>query len=351
MRCSYVDTAVKKAIQLVKTSFPFWNESHGANHFMIFPTDHGICDGMARLLWTGESEQMFSLQTQGEWARGYYDIPFHDSLEGERMACFRPGMDLVIPPLLNNGSAMKPLSPLAHVRNISVLLRHDDWTKHFSSVRPQLIGHFQNVSANFTGLGPVVAGWTDAERTQTEMTNAIFCVCPPGWAAWTGRVYRAIFNGCIPVFVFSEAAQPYESAGLNWDSFSVEFPLEVALNDTQQMSARLRDLLLQPPLIQRLQHGLAAVQRGLSDWDRKADDGVQATIVKLLADRAHGVVLFKHHRPPLRHAPRGRGLSGAHEAGQCTAAALPRGLSSGHCQEPLLGCAGGCADASSLCAA
>ena len=212
------------------------------------------------------------------------------------MACFRPGMDLVIPPLLNNGSAMKPLSPLAHVRNISVLLRHDDWTKHFSSVRPQLIGHFQNVSANFTGLGPVVAGWTDAERTQTEMTNAIFCVCPPGWAAWTGRVYRAIFNGCIPVFVFSEAAQPYESAGLNWDSFSVEFPLDVALNDTQQMSARLRDLLLQPPLIQRLQHGLAAVQRGLSDWDRKADDGVQATIVKLLADRAHGVVLFKHHR-------------------------------------------------------
>ena len=128
------------------------------------------------------------------------------------------------------------------------------------------------------------------------MAQAVFCVCPPGAAVWTGRVFRSIFNGCIPVLVFAENAQPFEGSGLNWDSFSVEFPIQIAVNDTRQMSMRLQDLLQQPPLIQRLQHGLAAVQSGLSDWDRSSEEGVQSTIVKALQDKAHGFLLFRNHR-------------------------------------------------------
>ena len=284
---------MKQAIQLVRTNFPFWNESHGANHFVILPTDQGICDGMARLLWTGEAEKMFSLQTQGSGPATTFPSRSTAPKDKAPMTCFRPGIDLVIPPLIFNGSRTKPISPLAHVRNVSVLLRHDDWSDHFQRVRPQLIHHFKNVS-NFSGH--IAAGWRRQPAPATMKWPRLSSVSAPqgqqcGRDACSGpssmeHPRAGVCRKCATV----------RGQRAHWDSFSVEFPIQIAVNDTRQMSMRLQDLLQQPALIQRLQHGLAAVQSGLSDWDRSSEEGVQSTIVKALQDKAHGFLLFRNHR-------------------------------------------------------
>ena len=39
--CSYVNHAIKSAINIVQHYLPFWNASMGANHVIVLPNDHG----------------------------------------------------------------------------------------------------------------------------------------------------------------------------------------------------------------------------------------------------------------------------------------------------------------------
>ena len=34
-----------------------------------------------------------------------------------------------------------------------------------------------------------------------DMATSTFCLCPPGWASWTPRLFEALMFACIPVVV------------------------------------------------------------------------------------------------------------------------------------------------------
>ena len=55
---------VRSALLHVKYSFPYWNATNGADHFMVFSYDHGRCE-MARDLHSSEFGEMFAIQAYG----------------------------------------------------------------------------------------------------------------------------------------------------------------------------------------------------------------------------------------------------------------------------------------------
>lgn len=62
------------------------------------------------------------------------------------------------------------------------------------------------------------------------MKNSVFCLCPQGWAAWSPRIYVAIFSGCLPVLFEMEnftMALPFDDV-VDWNSFLVRVPADRA---------------------------------------------------------------------------------------------------------------------------
>uniref|UniRef100_A0A7S3EF44 Exostosin GT47 domain-containing protein n=1 Tax=Rhodosorus marinus TaxID=101924 RepID=A0A7S3EF44_9RHOD len=50
--------------------------------------------------------------------------------------------------------------------------------------------------------------------------NTIFCVGPPGVVGWTGRVWEALYSGCIPVFLSEKTKHPWEEY-VDYRKFSI----------------------------------------------------------------------------------------------------------------------------------
>ena len=76
---------VREAIAHVRDSYPYWNASGGADHFMVFSYDHGKCE-MAKALQFEEFGKIFSVQAYGSLV--YRCVP---SLNVHASLILRPG--------------------------------------------------------------------------------------------------------------------------------------------------------------------------------------------------------------------------------------------------------------------
>ena len=257
---------VSEAIAWVRNSFPYWNRTNGANHFMVFPSDHGRCHALA-----GAHAQQFgdlaAIQTAGDiLIKEFKTTSWH---------CYRPGRDLVIPCYQEETVTMRDLvAPEATQRNITVLYRFSAGGRgNYGDVRTALLEqHTQNP------IPGAVAGWATREQTVQDMRHAIFCVNPPGIAQQTIRLPRSIQNGCIPVTLFKANDSPYERlTSIDYRKFTVNInPDEVHL-----LKPMLEELLAKPDKVLRMQRALMRVQRSFV-WDMTAEGSVQETVLRTL---------------------------------------------------------------------
>ena len=56
-----------------------------------------------------------------------------------------------------------------------------------------------------------------------ELSNAEFCIVPPGGDGWSSRVDDSVRHGCIPVIVMDNVHMPFETI-LNYSAFSLRVP-------------------------------------------------------------------------------------------------------------------------------
>uniref|UniRef100_A0A7S3A4K7 Exostosin GT47 domain-containing protein n=2 Tax=Rhodosorus marinus TaxID=101924 RepID=A0A7S3A4K7_9RHOD len=54
--------------------------------------------------------------------------------------------------------------------------------------------------------------FNDRQQYSAAIDNSAFCIGPPGVVGWTGRVWEAIYAGCIPVFLSENTEFPWEDA-------------------------------------------------------------------------------------------------------------------------------------------
>ena len=115
-----------------------------------------------------------------------------------------------------------------------------------------------------------LAGWQTVHETHNDMRRSIFCVCPPGIAQQTLRVWRSLMSGCIPVTFFSAHDNPYERfSHLDYSKFSIN----VNPSETHLLRPMLTGLLDNPSKIVEMQSEVRRVQRYFI-WDIKKNAGV-----------------------------------------------------------------------------
>ena len=211
---------------------------------------------------------MFAIQASGDH--------FLRDFESHTWQCFQPRRDLVIPIRTEARFTLSDIvKPANTERPISVLYRFVGGGRgEYGILRSQLLTR----EAEYPIPGSVT-GWHTVNGTHEDMRHSVFCVCPPGIAQHTLRVWRAIIFGCIPVTLFSANDVPYQQfLNLDYSKFTVNInPSEWYL-----LQPILRGLLARPDRIACLQTELAKAQ-AMFLWDSVSFQGAFKAVLDELS--------------------------------------------------------------------
>ena len=235
---------LREALELVQ-KHPHWAHRNGRDHFVTMTADSARCThlrGLPRSLW-GDLSVISHL---GDLA-----------LREEGIPCFDPDSDILLPAF--NPLQQEPLTDVfLRERSISALYRCGaggqaaEIPYHTRFIRQDLYKEreaFPLPGSDFSTA--------DKKQTMEDMTDSIFCMCPPGIVAHTSRFWRALRRGCVPVTFFRAfdlafAAQiDYSSATVNIQPDNIHTVHHV-LNSILKHKARLRKLQQQVQKIQTL---------------------------------------------------------------------------------------------------
>jgi len=270
---------IEDALNWVKITHNAWQVHDGADHFVMMATDRGRCDG-ALLVPDSVLGSSVILTTQME-----LDLrkEYQQAAEVRFRRCFHHGRDISIPWFFDNGTDKMPVLATTGERPILALLRFSDKLQSpYGPYRSILLQSFANTSAFMPHQ--VRVGLASYEVTSQDMKHSIFCLAPPGHTQDSSRLYRAIFNGCIPVTFFSNVDPPYLQQGVRWDEFSIN----IGLPNLHNTDLILRSVLGDWEQVEALQRGVTAVQQKFN-WDRASIEGVQAQVVRKMQSIASHV--------------------------------------------------------------
>ena len=276
------DQAAHKSGEYIETTLnyvrqhPYWERFNGRDHFTMLADDMGRCYHFKYLepvIWG----DMFTIQNHGDLVQRDYI--------NHSWPCYDPEKDILLPvhtPLNTIGLA----DVFGHKRPITLLYRFGNSEStaanpyHGIHVRNELI--LQHKQAPVPG-----SDWSvkSVNETMNDMANSVFCVCPPGVSAFTGRFWYAIRRGCIPVTFFRAYALPFQDLGIDFNSFTVN----IQPNNIKDLSSRLGLLQQKKEDVQRLQKNLERVQR-LFIWDHA---GVFSLLSKAIQKRNDDILLWR----------------------------------------------------------
>lgn len=233
---------------------------------MVMPLDHGRCSSMAGLSHDDFGD-MFSIQASGDHVLSDF--------ESHRWKCYNPQRDIVIPIRTEARFTVNDtIRPLDTERNISILYRFVGGGRgDYGILRSRLLA--KQLGDPIPGG---VSGWQTVNGTHDDMTHSIFCVCPPGIAQHTLRVWRSIMFGCIPITFFNANDNPYTFSRLDYSKFSINIdPTEWYL-----LQPIIKGLLARPERIALMQEELAKIQTRFV-WDSENFSGAFQAVFEELA--------------------------------------------------------------------
>ena len=306
----------------VRTEHPFFNMSGGADHFMVLSHDIGRCLLGHRRSQFGETFFIThtgdSSTNHGSHYAAYVDTYsasvsptlseksrfLHQEFRNAVMSgpCFRPGIDVVIPPATgvfllpqpdvpNISAAMQPMYRLVvdggafsfpappnegfSRRKLAVFRGsvYDISSPHSFGSRQVLLERFraQVASGNWSQVSvfptsPYQIDHSTYRRTYfLELLNAKFCLCLPGFAPWTVRLFEAVLFGCIPV-ILSDPTNflPFSDSLMNLIDWEHDVALTITFHDL--VYEDMQDLLLKipPAEVTRRQHNMLRIRHLLT---------------------------------------------------------------------------------------
>ncbi|XP_074285045.1 putative glucuronoxylan glucuronosyltransferase F8H [Silene latifolia] len=236
---------ISSAIDLISSTFPFWNRTRGSDHIFVASHDFGACfhtledvaisDGIPDILSKSIILQTFGVK---------YKHPCQEVNH------------VVIPPYIPPESIQSTLEkwPLDGPRDI------------FAFFRGKMELNPKNVSGRFYSKAVRTQIWrkyNDDPRFylkrnryagyQSEIARSIFCLCPLGWAPWSPRLVESVALGCVPVIIADGIQLPYDDV-VPW----AEISLVVAENDIVNLGKILEYVA---------RTNLTSIQRNLWDPD------------------------------------------------------------------------------------
>ncbi|XP_049933075.1 probable glycosyltransferase At3g07620 isoform X3 [Nymphaea colorata] len=232
-RQKFLALYLKNYISMLAAKYPFWNKTHGADHFLVACHDWG--PQQTRLHEEVKLNTIKALCNANP-SKGIFKLGRDVSLP---TTYIRSGQD----PLKDVGG--KP----AHERQTLAFFAG----QMHGRVRPVMLQHWeQDTDMKIQGEMP--------DRIQSKgsyrenMKSSRYCICPRGYEVNSPRVVEAIYYECVPVIISDDYVLPFDEV-LNWDAFAVTV--------REKDIPRLKEILLSIPdhRYRMLQLGVRRVQK------------------------------------------------------------------------------------------
>ncbi|KAG1660173.1 hypothetical protein FOA52_005273 [Chlamydomonas sp. UWO 241] len=243
---------MKRVVEWVSETYPFYNRSKGKDHFMWFTGDHGACEAppeLAPIIKLVHFGYHADVRVQGPSVMG--KVP-KDPIHG----CYNPARDIVTAPYNDIGfedavdvyaQIVRDKGEAPHRTKLFFFaggVRASAGHKHYSggvrqaiaeSLKEQFGGTaVSNGKAGLDGDIVFIDGQTDKYRELYNTTK--FCLAPHG-SGFGIRLSLAMVHGCIPVVIQDHVYQPFEDV-IPYDEMSVR----VAKADIPDLVSILRSV-------------------------------------------------------------------------------------------------------------
>ncbi|KAH0466254.1 hypothetical protein IEQ34_006357 [Dendrobium chrysotoxum] len=186
-------------INVISDKYPYWNRSHGADHFMV------SCHDWAPHL---------SVANADLHRNSIRAICNANTSEG-----FKLGKDVTLPEVhLPDGGLSSPAREQTSVDSRTLLAFFAGGAHGY--IREALLRHWKDKDPEVVVYEYLPKGINYGQM----MSKARFCLCPSGFEVASPRIVEAIFNGCVPVIISIDYPPPFADV-LDWSKFSIEIPV------------------------------------------------------------------------------------------------------------------------------
>ena len=248
-RAARASGVYRKAFEHIRTTYPYWDRSGGADHIFTFPHDEGACLAPKEITaaifvshW-GRLTRHPPNHTSTSAGHGWHVSPFKEQMYGHER-CFEPGKDVLLPIFKSRGfvQASPYLTGKLTPRNVLLNFRgnaHVNQPAYSFGLRQQLYsyvnghpdqckcadpGHMKNFKNACPPGGDkdgcLLVGGHSRDYI-ADLQRSIFCVVLPG-NGW-GHIEEPVIHGCIPVIIMPDIHVQLEGV-LNMSAFSVRIP-------------------------------------------------------------------------------------------------------------------------------
>ena len=227
---------VAEVIGKLRSDYPYWDRSEGRDHVWFFTHDIGGCLApylalRHSILLTNTGDLESRPDAFGTYTGMY--TPSYGKTRDLSLPCFSPWKDIVVPPFISDrdvlarvhgredGRQDRPL--LASFRG--TIMKGGAWNVYSRGIRQKWLSLFQyddEVRVTHKHPSEEKNGYYKQQYME-EFRTSRYCLCPPGWATWTPRLYESLLLGCIPAVVADNNMLPFQRT-LFYPSFSVFIP-------------------------------------------------------------------------------------------------------------------------------
>ncbi|CAL0319147.1 unnamed protein product [Lupinus luteus] len=221
---------VSDYVTVVSMRYPFWNRTHGADHFMLACHDWGPDASTGHhFLYNTSIRVLCNANTS----------------EG-----FNPRKDVSLPEIHLYGGEISP--KLLSLPPENTPRRHLAFFAGgmHGPIRPILLRHWKNIDSDIQ----VYEYLPKDLDYYSFMINSKFCLCPSGHEVASPRIVESIYAECVPVILSKGYVLPFSDV-LRWEAFSVQ----VNVSDIP----RLKEVLSAIPVenYRKLKQGVRAVRK------------------------------------------------------------------------------------------
>ena len=246
---------VQKSLHWVQQTHPYWNRTLGRDHVWTFTHDIGACVApfrtMRHSIFITNTGELHDRSRAMAYYTGMYSPNYQQEKRDMSLPCYTPWKDIVAPPMINDQSLIDSKGGSKeghHKRNVlasfrGTILTGGTWSMYSRFIRQKWKTLYEgddeiHITAVHPreGMGSREKATKYAKTYRDDFLNSKFCLCPPGWATWTPRLYEALLLGCVPVVVADDNALPY-SRTLDYSKFSVHI--------AEKHATKLRTILKQ----------------------------------------------------------------------------------------------------------